>query len=70
MQFIAEYNKSYEYCYPYQIATILQAISLPEGAQVNQVQLAFPYYLGPPFCQVCFELPWMEAVVKQYLNWS
>merc|ERR1712032_1243547 len=70
MQCVAEYFKSYMYCYLYQVATILPAITLSEGAQVNQVQLAFLYYLGSPYCQVCFKLPWMEAIVKQYLNWS
>jgi len=70
MQCVAEYFKSYVYCYLYQVATILPAITLPEGAQVNQVRPAFPYYLGPPHCQVCFKLPWMKAVVKQYLYWS
>merc|ERR1711862_281942 len=70
MQCVAEYLQFYKCCYLYQVATILQAISLSEGAQVIQVLQAFPYCLGPPYCQVCFKLPWMQAIVKQCLSWS
>ena len=66
MHCVAEYLQSYECCYLYQVATILQAISLSEGAQVIQVLQAFLYCLGPSSCQVCFELLWVEAIVKKY----
>merc|ERR1711862_505696 len=70
MQCVAEYSQFYKCCYLYQDATILQAISLSEGAQVLQVLQAFPYCLGPLYCQVYFKLPWVEAIVKQCFSWS
>jgi len=67
---VAKYFQYYECCYLYQVATILQAITLSEGAQVIQVLQAFLYCLGSSSCQVCFKLPWVEAIVKQCLSWS
>merc|ERR1712157_471004 len=35
-----------------------------------QVLQAFLYCLGSSSCQVCFKLPWVEAIIKQCLSWS
>ena len=49
-QSFVEHIHPHEHCYLYQVATILPAISLSEGAQVIQVRPALPYYLSPSSC--------------------